>query len=74
MKEIDEIVATTCTYEDRLEDWDSKNYQIITWLRNTYVTSISSQFGCFQLAFVTTLAKDIWDFLKEHYQTTSLAH
>ena len=34
-------------YIDRLEDWDSKNYQIITWLRNTSITSISLQFGRF---------------------------
>ena len=68
------ISPATPTYEDRLEEWDSKNYQIITWFRNTSVTSISLQFGRFQLDSVTTPAKDIWDFLKERYQTTGLAH
>ncbi|XP_028053745.1 uncharacterized protein LOC114258087 [Camellia sinensis] len=68
------ISPGTPTYEDRLEEWDSKNYQIITWFRNTSVTSISLQFGRFQLDSVTTPAKDIWDFLKERYQATGLAH
>ncbi|CAL5387066.1 unnamed protein product [Camellia sinensis] len=69
-----ETPVHTATYEDRLEEWDSKNYQIITWFRNTSITSISLQFGRFQLDSVTTPAKDIWDFLKERYQTTGLAH
>ena len=69
-----ETTAHTSTYEDRLEEWDSKNYQIITWFRNTSITSISLQFGRFQLDSVTTPAKDIWNFLKERYQTTVLAH
>lgn len=43
VKEATEIVAK---YEDRLEDWANKNFQIITWLRNTSITSISLQFGC----------------------------
>ncbi|GMP77189.1 hypothetical protein CsSME_00033547 [Camellia sinensis var. sinensis] len=61
-------------YIDRLEDWDSKNYQIITWLRNTSITSISLQFGRFQLESASSPAKAIWDFLQERYQTTGLAH
>ena len=69
-----ETTAPTATYEDRLEEWDSKNYQIITWFRNTSVTSISLQFGRFQLDSITTPVKNIWDFLKERYQTTGLAH
>jgi len=37
-------------YIDRLEEWDSKNHQIITWIRNTCVRSISLQFGGFKTA------------------------
>ncbi|CAL5399137.1 unnamed protein product [Camellia sinensis] len=72
-----ESAATTdsvAKYADRLEDWDSKNYQIITWLRNTSITSISLQFGRFQLDSASSPAKAIWDFLQERYQTTGLAH
>ncbi|KAG5532525.1 hypothetical protein RHGRI_026971 [Rhododendron griersonianum] len=54
-------------YEERLEDWDSKNHQVVTWIRNTSVTSISLQFGRFQNQ--NAPAKDIWDFLKGHYQS-----
>ncbi|KAF7124254.1 hypothetical protein RHSIM_Rhsim12G0049700 [Rhododendron simsii] len=59
-------------YGERLEEWDSKNHQIITWIRNTSVTSISLQFGRFQDAEFPT--KEIWEFLKERYSTTGLAH
>ena len=53
------------SFDDRLDEWEGKNYQIITWLRNTSVTSINLQFGRFQLDSITTPAKDIWEFLKE---------
>ncbi|KAF7153584.1 hypothetical protein RHSIM_Rhsim01G0194900 [Rhododendron simsii] len=59
-------------YEERLEDWDSKNHQVITWIRNTSVTSINLQFGRFQNQ--NAPAKAIWDFLKDRYQTTGLSH
>ncbi|KAF7130751.1 hypothetical protein RHSIM_Rhsim10G0179600 [Rhododendron simsii] len=59
-------------YEERLEDWDSKNHQVVTWIRNTSVTSISLQFGRFQNQ--NAPAKAIWDFLKDRYQTTGLSH
>ncbi|KAG5545529.1 hypothetical protein RHGRI_017883 [Rhododendron griersonianum] len=59
-------------YGERLEEWDSKNHQIITWIRNTSVTSINLQFGRFQDA--ESPAKEIWEFLKERYNTTGLAH
>ncbi|KAF7137487.1 hypothetical protein RHSIM_Rhsim07G0087400 [Rhododendron simsii] len=59
-------------YEERLEDWDSTNHQVVTWIRNTSVTSISLQFGRFQNQNAS--AKGIWDFLKDRYQTTSLSH
>ena len=44
-------------FAERLEDWDSKNHQIITWIYNTCVRSISLQFGRF------STAKSLWDFL-----------
>ncbi|KAF7126447.1 hypothetical protein RHSIM_Rhsim11G0068500 [Rhododendron simsii] len=59
-------------YEERLEDWDSKNHQVVTWIRNTSVTSISLQFGRFQNQ--NAPAKAIWDFLKDRYQSTGLSH
>lgn len=59
-------------YGERLEKWDSKNHQIITWIRNTSVTSINLQLGRFQDA--ESPAKEIWEFLKERYSTTGLAH
>ncbi|GMP49794.1 hypothetical protein CsSME_00016653 [Camellia sinensis var. sinensis] len=71
---VKEDTESTATYADRLKDWDSKNYQIITWLRNTSISSISLQFGRFQLDSVSNPAKDIWDFLRDRYQTTGLAH
>ena len=55
-------------FADRLEDWDSKNHQIITWVRNTCASSISLQFGRF------TTAKSLWDFLAQRYTTADLAH
>ncbi|XP_050888819.1 uncharacterized protein LOC127093974 [Lathyrus oleraceus] len=55
-------------FADRLEDWDSKNHQIITWLHNTSVPSIHIQFNNYDTA------KEIWEFLKNRYQTTGLAH
>ena len=55
-------------FADRLEDWDSKNHQIITWIRNSCATSISLQFGRF------TTAKSLWDFLAQRYTTADLAH
>ncbi|GFY97211.1 hypothetical protein Acr_11g0015170 [Actinidia rufa] len=51
----------------RLEEWDSKNHQIITWIRNTSIPSISLQFGRFNTAHT------IWDFLATRYTTADLA-
>ncbi|GMP53926.1 hypothetical protein CsSME_00019240 [Camellia sinensis var. sinensis] len=73
-KPVKETAESTATYADRLEDWDSKNYQIITWLQNTSTPSISLQFGRFQLDFVSNPAKNIWDFLQDRYQTIGLSH
>jgi hypothetical protein len=55
-------------FANRLEDWDSKNHQIITWFRNTSVPAIHIQFADYDSA------KEIWDFLANRYQTTGLAH
>ena len=55
-------------FVERLEDWDAKNHQIITWIHNTCANSISLQFGRF------TTAKSLWDFLETRYTTTDLAH
>ncbi|KAJ6392554.1 hypothetical protein OIU84_026837 [Salix udensis] len=64
-KEQDE---TDTKFADRLEDWDSKNHQIITWFRNTSVPAIHIQFADYDSA------KEVWDFLATRYQTTGLAH
>ena len=37
-------------YLDRLEDQDSKNHLIFTWIRNTSVPSIKHQFAGFEIA------------------------
>ena len=63
------------SFDDRLDEWEGKNYQIVTWLRATTISSISQQFARFQDdAQYPSPAKAIWDFLKERYQTTSHAH
>ncbi|GKV11536.1 hypothetical protein SLEP1_g22785 [Rubroshorea leprosula] len=37
-------------FVDCLEEWDSKNHQIITWFRNTSTPSINLQFGRYDTA------------------------
>ncbi|PSR91122.1 Enhancer of mRNA-decapping protein [Actinidia chinensis var. chinensis] len=58
---------TSTEFIVRLEEWDSKNHQIITWIRNTSIPSISLQFGRFDTAHT------IWDFLATRYTTADLA-
>ncbi|GFZ06929.1 hypothetical protein Acr_18g0010990 [Actinidia rufa] len=58
---------TSTEFIVRLEEWDSKNHQIITWIRNTSIPSISLQFGRFDTAHA------IWDFLVTRYTTADLA-
>ncbi|XP_038705337.1 uncharacterized protein LOC120001138 [Tripterygium wilfordii] len=53
---------------EKLEEWDSKNHQIITWIRNTCTHSISLQFGRF------STAQSLWAFLEQRYTTSDLAH
>ncbi|KAK2981018.1 hypothetical protein RJ640_012177 [Escallonia rubra] len=55
-------------FDERLDDWDSKNHQIITWFRNTSVLSIYQQFGRYNTA------KEIWDLLAQRYTTADLTH
>uniref|UniRef100_A0A2N9HAP0 Retrovirus-related Pol polyprotein from transposon TNT 1-94-like beta-barrel domain-containing protein n=1 Tax=Fagus sylvatica TaxID=28930 RepID=A0A2N9HAP0_FAGSY len=55
-------------FADRLEDWDCKNHQIITWFRHSTVSSIHQQFGRYENA------KDVWDLLSRHYTTAGLSH
>jgi hypothetical protein len=47
--------------------WKSIHYRIIFWFSNTYVVSISITFGNLDNA------KDVWDMLAQHYNTTDLA-
>jgi len=51
-----------------LEEWDSKNHQILTWIRNTTITSIKLQFGRFETA------QEVWDLLCNRYSITDIAH
>lgn len=53
---------------ERLEDWDSKNHQILTWIRNTTIQSIKFQFARFETA------KEVWDLLAKRYSTTDIVH
>ena len=55
-------------FAERLEDWDSKNHQIITWLRNTSIPSIHLQFGQFETA------KAVWDHLAQQYTSSISSH
>ena len=32
-------------FESRLDDWDSNNHRIITWITNTSISSINMAFG-----------------------------
>ena len=71
----DDIVKPVCNtdendtkYVERLEDWNSKNHQIITWFCNTSIPSIHIQFAEFDIA------KEVWDFLSNRYKTTGLAY
>lgn len=58
----------TSKYVEILEEWDSKNYQIITRFYNTCASSIKLQFGCLD----TT--KKVWDLLLKCYSITNAIH
>jgi hypothetical protein len=55
-------------FTDRLEDWDCKNHQIITWFRHSTVPTIHQQFGRYDNA------KDVYDFFSHHYTTAGLSY
>ena len=62
-------------FDDCLDDWESKNYQIVTWFRAITIHFISLLFGRFQDNYqYPSPAKAIWDFLRDHYQTIGHAH
>ena len=52
---------TNSTYAIRIEDWESANHHIITWLCNTSIPSIVDEFGN------TDIAKEVWDLLATLY-------
>ena len=45
-------------------EWDSHNHMIITWIRNTSISSISNLLASFDDA------KSAWDMLAKRYSTT----
>ena len=45
-------------------EWDSHNHMILTWIRNTFILSISNLLGSFNDA------KSAWDMLAKRYSTT----
>lgn len=53
---------------ERLEEWDSTNHQIITWLGNTSIPTIHAQFDAFEDA------KKLWHFFSTLFKSISLTH
>ena len=58
---------TYSTYAIRIEDWESANHHIITWFRNTSISSIVNEFGNIDIA------KEVWDLLVTRYVGPSAA-
>ena len=54
-------------YIEKLEDWDNKNHQIITWLGNTSIPATHTQFDTFNTS------KELWNFLLTRFQSIGLA-
>ena len=48
---------TDSAHAIRIEDWESANHHIITWFRNTSISSIVDEFGNIDIA------KEVWDLL-----------
>ena len=48
----------------RMNEWESHNHMILTWIRNTSIPSISNLLGSFDDA------KSAWDMLAKRYSTT----
>ena len=59
---------TDSAYAIRIEDWESANHHIITWFRNTSISSIVDEFGNIDIA------KEVWDLLVTRYAGPSGAH
>ena len=54
-KQVDK--ETDSAYAIRIEDWESANHLIITWFRNTSISSIVDEFDNINIA------KEVWDLL-----------
>ena len=52
---------TDSAYAIRIKDWESANHQIITWFRNTSISSIVDEFGNIDIA------KEVWNLLVTRY-------
>ena len=52
---------TDSAYAIRIENWESTNHQIITWIRNKSISSIFDEFGNIGIA------KEVWDLLVTRY-------
>ena len=52
---------TDSAYAIRIEDWEIANHHIITWFRNTFISSIVDEFGNIDIA------KEVWDLLVTRY-------
>ena len=59
---------TDSTYVIQIENWESVNHHIITWFRNTSISSIVDEFGNLDIA------KEVWDLLGTWYARPSGAH
>ena len=62
------ILVKGATEEDTafiscMVEWDSHNHMILTWIRNTFISSISNLLGSFNDA------KSTWDMLAKRYST-----
>lgn len=66
-KPVQQIGETDAKLAERLEDWDSKNHQILTWFWNTSISSIRLQFGRFETA------QEVWNLLSKRYSTIDVA-
>ena len=58
---VKEEKESDAAYDLRLEEWESSNHQIITWFRNTSISSIIDEFSNIDLA------KEVWDLLETRY-------
>ena len=72
---IGDIKAPVCSTDEadksfsmHLEEWDCKNYEIITWFCTITLPSIRKQFGIYENT------KDIWDVLTSRYTIDGLSH